>query len=406
MALFRYKAVAADGAVVEGQLEAADQQGVIDRLHAMGQIPVRAEPLGADRSQLPVAAIDQRPSRRALDLQIVLARDLANLLNAGLPLDRALAVLIDINAEPATARMLGQLREQVRSGRSLSQALAAQPRSFSPLVVNLTRAGEAGGVLGAVLGRLAEYLERSRQLRESVKTALLYPGILFLVALVSVAVLLVFVVPQFKVLFADAGRALPLSTEIVISAGEFVRHYGVLALAALVVAGFAAARALRRPALRQAWDARVLRVPLLGEVLAKAEMARAARTLGTLLANGVTLPNALAISRDTLNNRAMAAAMDRINEGVRQGQMVGALMLESGLFPRLAGQMVRIGEETGQLQSMLTKVADLYDQDVERSIKRMLAVLEPALILSMAVFIAVIIISILLGILAANELVA
>jgi general secretion pathway protein F len=276
---------------------------------------------------------------------------------------------------------------------------------FSPLTISMTRAGEAGGVLGPVLDRLSEYLERSRQIREAVKTALIYPVILLLVAMVSLVVLLLFVVPQFQVLFADAGKALPWPTAIVIALADALRHHGVWILGAVVAAAYMLAWSLRRPSVRLARDTWLLRVPLLGDVLAKTEMARVARTLGTLLANGVSLLNALAISRETLNNQAMAAAMEQIGQGVRQGQSIGALMLEQPVFPRLAAQMVRVGEETGQLDPMLATVADLYEEEVGRSVKRMLAVLEPALILLMAVIIAGVIVSILLGILATNELV-
>jgi general secretion pathway protein F len=212
-------------------------------------------------------------------------------------------------------------------------------------------------------------------------------------------------VPQFQVLFADAGEALPWPTAIVITMADALRHHGVWILGAVVAAAYMLAWSLRRPSVRLARDTWLLRVPLLGDVLAKTEMARVARTLGTLLANGVSLLNALAISRETLNNQAMAAAMEQIGQGVRQGQSIGALMLEQPVFPRLAAQMVRVGEETGQLDPMLATVADLYEEEVGRSVKRMLAVLEPALILLMAVIIAGVIVSILLGILATNELV-
>ncbi|MEZ5444496.1 MAG: type II secretion system F family protein [Gammaproteobacteria bacterium] len=405
MPLYRYQSVAADGSLIEGAIESPDKQGVIDRLHALGQIPVRAELATAADAARAGDRSAARAGRRSLELQISLSRDLANLLKAGLPLDRALAVLIDTTASPDARRVLEELRDRVRGGQALSQAMAGQPSMFSPLAVSMTRAGEAGGVLAPVLNRLAEYLERSRQIREAVKTALIYPVILLVVAMVSLVVLLLFVVPQFQVLFADAGRALPVPTQIVIALAEALRRYGVWMLLVAVGAVYLAAWAVRRPAAQLTWHAWLLRVPLLGDVLAKTEMARLARTLGTLLANGVSLLNALAISRETLNNRAMAAAMEQIGEGVRQGRSIGSMMLEHPLFPRLAAQMVRVGEETGGLDPMLATVADLYDQEVERSVKRLLAVLEPALILLMAVVITGVIVSILLGILATNELV-
>ncbi len=298
------------------------------------------------------------------------------------------------------------MRDDVRGGRALSQALEARREVFSRFYVNIVRAGEAGGALGDVLGRLAETMERNKETRESVKSALIYPTILVGVAAVSVVVLLIFVVPQFEHTFAQAGKALPLATMVVVV--RWARSSatgGGPCCSAIVALAWWLPRRLARPAVRRRVDARLLRLPIVGDLVTKIEVARFARTLSTLLANGVTLLSGLAIVKETMGNGVLAGALDGVIARLREGKGFGRPLADTGLYPRLATQMILVGEESGRLEEMLARVADVYDREVQTAVKRFLAVLEPALILSLAVMIGGIVFSILLGVMGMSELV-
>jgi general secretion pathway protein F len=298
-----------------------------------------------------------------------------------------------------------QIRDDVRSGKALSQALDARRDVFDRFYVNIVRAGEAGGALGVVLTRLADTMERNKELRESVKAALIYPTILIGVAVMSVMVLLVWVVPQFQQTFEQAGKALPLPTQIVVIVGTALRHWWWAILGGVVLVVAWSRRRLRQPEVRGRWDARLLRWPLVGELVRKVEVARFARTLATLLANGVTLLAGLAIVKETLGNLVLAGSLDGVIARLREGKGFARPLAETNLFPKLATQMILVGEESGSLEEMLTRVAEVYDREVQIEIKRFLAVLEPALILGLAVLIGGIVFSILLGVMGMSELV-
>jgi len=411
MALFRYKAVNAAGDIAAGEIEAANEAAIVDLLRDQGLMPTRVEAATAGRSAGPAAASPRRQSIFAArtvtrDALLGLTRELATLLRAGLPLDRALEVLISLAPSPPVARLLQTIRDEVRGGKSLSQAVDMHRNVFSRFYVNIVRAGEAGGALGVVLTRLAETMERNKELRDSVKSALIYPTILIGVAVTSVMVLLVFVVPQFQQTFAQAGKALPLPTEIVIVVGTALRKYWWLMIIVVVSSVWIVRRRLRSPTVRYRWDGRLLRAPLIGDLLAKVEVARFARTLATLLGNGVTLLAGLAIVKETMTNSVLAHALDGVTTLLREGKGFGKPLSETGLYPRLATQMILVGEESGRLEEMLTRVAEVYDREVQIAIKRFLAVLEPVLILGLAVFIGGIVFSILLGVMGMSELVA
>jgi general secretion pathway protein F len=276
--------------------------------------------------------------------------------------------------------------------------------AFSRFYLNMIRAGEAGGALEVVLKRLTEFLERSQALRETVTSALIYPMILLTVSALSVIILLTFVVPQFQRLFADAGKALPLATQIVIAVGDGFRHYWWVGALLMVLAVVTLRRQFSQPESRARWDRWLLRLPLVGDLIAKVETARLSRTLGTLLGNGVSLLNALAIVRETLSNQVMATALGEVAEHVKAGRGLAEPLQDAESFPKLAVQMIRVGEETGQLQEMLIQIADTYDGEVQTAVKRLLTLLEPAMILGLGVIIAGIIMSILVAILSLNEL--
>ena len=403
MATFEYKAVKANGEIVEGDMEAPDEATVVLRLQAEGFIPVRTAP--ARKGMKLELSLARRGGGKIGQKQItLLTRELASLLEAGLTLDRALQILLELNDDPAMSQLLGTLQEKMRGGKTFSVALEEQRKLFSKLYVNMVRAGEAGGALQAVMARLADYLERSAELRESVKSALIYPIILVTVAGLSVALLLVFVVPQFAQMFADMGQTLPLPTRIVIGTGDFVRGYWWL-LVLLGVGVYVAARArLARPEVRYAWDRRLLRMPLFGDLLTKVETARFSRTLSTLVENGVSLLGALTLVKDVISNRIIAETVEKAADKLRHGRGLAEPLMEEGVFPRLALQMMKVGEESGQLETMLSKVADMYDKEVRTTVQRMLALLEPLLIVGLGVVVAGIIMSILVAIMSVNQL--
>ena len=410
MPLYSYRAVSAAGDVSSGELEAANESEIVDRLRDQGLLPMQiAQSLGGGTA----AGAVERPPRQSLfapkrvtrDNVLGITRELATLLRAGLTLDRALELLISLATSLPVAVMLQGIRDEVRGGKALSQALDARRDVFSRFYVNIVRAGEAGGALGTVLARLAETMERNKELRDSVRSALIYPTILIFVAVASIMILLIYVVPQFQSTFAQAGKALPIPTQVVIAVGTFLRNWwwALIPGAALAVLWFR--RRGRVPAIRRVRDARLLRMPLLGDLIAKVEIARFARTLSTLLANGVTLLAGLAIVKETMGNVVLSTGFDGVIAKLREGKGFGRPMAETGLYPRLATQMILVGEESGRLEEMLSRVADVYDREVATAVKRFLAVLEPVLILGLAVMVGGIVFSILLGVMGMSELV-
>ncbi|MGH8712712.1 MAG: type II secretion system F family protein [Casimicrobiaceae bacterium] len=419
MPLYRYKAVSTAGELSSGELDAANEAEIVDRLRDQGLMPMQVVASsgaggGGSAARTTSSAAPARRERQSMfaskkvsqDQLLAITRELATLLRAGLPLDRALEVLIGLAPTPPVATLLQAIRDEVRGGKSLSQALDMHRTLFTRFYVNIVRAGEAGGALGTVLTRLAETMERNKDLRESITSALIYPTILIGVAVTSVMVLLVFVVPQFQQTFSQAGKALPLPTQVVILFGTALRKYWWLAILIISALIWLTRRRLRNPEVRFRWDSRLLRMPLLGDLLAKVEVARFSRTLATLLTNGVTLLSGLTIVRETMTNSVLARALDGVITRLREGKGFGRPLVETGLYPKLATQMILVGEESGRLEEMLNRVADVYDREVQIAIKRFLAILEPAMILGLAVLIGGIVFSILLGVMGMSELVS
>ncbi|HTI48529.1 MAG TPA: type II secretion system F family protein [Casimicrobiaceae bacterium] len=408
MPLYAYRAVSPAGEVSAGELDAANESEIVDRLRDQGMMPMEVAPATAAGT----AAAAPRARRRwfaakrvSRDNLLAMTRELATLLRAGLPLDRALQILIDLAPTPPVAALLQGIRDDVRGGKALSQALDTRREVFSRFYVNIVRAGEAGGALGVVLQRMADTMERNKELRESVRSALIYPTILVCVAVTSVMVLLVYVVPQFEQMFSQAGKALPLPTAVVIFVGNGIRRYWWAIVGGVFLAVGWFRRRGRTPRVRRIRDARLLRAPLLGDVIAKLEVARFARTLSTLLGNGVTLLAGLSIVKETMTNVVLGGALDGVVAKLREGKGFGRPLSETGVYPRLATQMILVGEESGRLEEMLARVADVYDREVQVAIKRFLSILEPVLILSLAVLVGGIVFSILLGVMGMNDLI-
>lgn len=397
MALFRYKALSTAGETLEGQMEAGSADEVVVRLQEQGHLPVearRADEAGGG------ASLSGLLRRRELDEAQVLqfTQQLATLLGAGQPLDRALGILLELPDTVQARRVIERIREAVRGGTPLSTALEQQHGLFPRLYVNLVRAGEAGGNVHEALRRLADYLERSARLRGRVVNALIYPVILVVMIIVSVGFLMAVVVPQFQQLFDSLNAELPWYSKVVLELGLFTRDWWWLVLAAMVAAGLLLAARLRQPEARRALDARLLRLRFAGDLVARLDTARLARTLGTLVRNGVPLLTALNLSRPVLGNRVLAEAIDVAAEEVKTGSSLGHALGRRKVFPRLAVQMVQVGEESGELDTMLLKVADTFDQETANALDRLMAALVPALTVLMTAVVAVIILSVLLPI--------
>lgn len=400
---FHYRAAAADGSIVDGVLIGESREHVVAQLQAAGQIPIRV-----DRSVSPGNTFRLKLKRRNSVTEQQIAdstRDLATLLRAGMPLDRALDTMISLAEGSPLAKLLDDVRQRVNQGAALADAMEQQGRIFSRFYINLLRAGESSGALEQVLERLADHLESSKEVRDSLTSALIYPAILVLVAVTSVLVLLAYVVPQFTQMFEGAGRALPLSTRITISAGEFLQNYGWLLFALAAVTVWTIRRQLQSDSGSYKWHKRLLNLPLAGPVIVKMEVARFARTLSILLQNGLPLLKALCIVKDTMSNHVLAAGIERVAGSLREGQSLARPLAESTDFPQFAIRMIGVGEQSGNLQDILVQIADVYDRDTRTTIKRTLALLEPILILALGVIIAAVIISILIAILSVNELV-
>jgi general secretion pathway protein F len=411
MAEFAYKAASAGGGVVEGRIEARSRDEAIRRLVDQGLTPVGvfdpgSAPVGASagaalRRQRRWSFGADRPTRADV---LALTSELAVMLRAGLPLDGALRVLLGMDHRPSVTQLVAQILEAVKGGMPLSRALGGHGELFGAFYVNMVRSGEASGQLGAVLARLVEHLERMRSLRESVVSALIYPGILLTVAVLSVLAILIFIVPQFEELFRDAHEALPLATRFVLGAGHLVVDYGVYLLVGLVVGGFGLARWLRSAAGQRWWQGRLARLPLLGRVRHEYNLARFTRTFGTLLANGVPILTALGIAGETLEDAQLRDSIKGVAPKVKSGGRLAEALQATGSFEPLAINLVRVGEETGSLDRMMLELATILDRKVETGIKRGLTVLEPALILGLGLIVAVVIVSIIMGILTVNEL--
>jgi len=398
MTQFRYRAVTASGEVLQGQMEAASLDEVVSRLQDQGHTPLDARAAEAETGGSGLAALFRRGPFTG-DQLAQFTHQLATLLGAGQPLDRALGILMDLPEGERAKQLIERVRDRVRGGTPLSQAMDDEHGVFPKLYISLVRAGEAGGSLEDTLRRLADYLERSQQLRGSIINALIYPAFLMVGVLGSLLLLLAYVVPQFVPIFEDMQVPIPWITQAVLAVGSVLQTWW-WALLILLVLGVLIVRArLRDPAMLLAWHARLLTMCVVGPLLLKVQTARIARTLGTLLKNGVPLLSALGIARQVTANRALDEALEQAAEQVKGGTGLSLALAQSQRFPRLALQMVQVGEEAGQLDTMLLKVADTFELESRRAIDRLLAALVPALTIVMTVMVAIIMAAILLPLL-------
>jgi len=400
MPVFLYRAADRAGHTIDGVMEAPDARAVIERLHKESYFPVRVAP-HAERKAWPTFG-GNRVRQRDL---LAMTQQLATLFEAGLPLDRALVILQELAPSPKLGAIVTDLLHSVRGGSSLSDALAKHhPRPFTRLYINMVRAGEKGGVLEVALRRLAEFLEARAAFADAVVSALAYPLVITTVGAGAVVFLLTFVVPRFATIFADLHQAIPLPTQILMTVSTAMQSYwwvGALVVAAVVL-GWRLWTGT--PEGRLQWDRVLLRLPRVGSLTMKIETARFLRTLGTMLKSGVPVLGALAVVGDMMSNQIVARSVQRLSDSVKRGGTVASGMREHGQFPSLAVHMVRVGEETGRLEDMLLKAADTLEGDVRTDLKRMIGLLEPAVILAMGVLVAFIVVAMLLAIFSINDI--
>lgn len=407
MTAFRYTAIAADGTRLTGTMTASSSDEVMLRLRRQGAMPVRAAPADARREGWSNLLRMEFRFRRGAGGQTVavLIRELATMLAAGQDLDRALRYL----QETAPARMravAGGLRDAVRDGSPLSDAMGRYPTVFTPLQAALVRAGEAGGELAPALTRLADMLDRQRSLSSAVVSALIYPALLLVAMTGAVALLVTQVLPQFVPMFEQNGVQPPASIRTLMAAGDVVQNHGVLLLAGLCLCIVAASAALRAPAVRLGLDTLLLRLPVAGPIVREVLAARFTRVLGTLLVNGVALIPALRIVRDAIGNRLAQRAVERASLSTRGGGALTPELEQAGIFPVRTIHLLRLGEETAQIGPMALRAADIHDEQTRVATQRLMSLLVPVLTILMGLAVGGIVASLMSAMLSLNNLAA
>jgi general secretion pathway protein F len=400
VATYFYKAVASDGRVRTGSVAGETEKTVARDLRKQGLTPVY---VGAQAQKKGlVLDLPDFASGKQRDV-LFFTQELSTLLNAGVPLDRALSIASELTERTGFRSILLDVLRVLKGGKSLADSLATHPKYFSDLYVNMVRAGEASGALGPIFERLSEF-ERSRDdLRSYIISSMMYPALLTAVGLGSVFVMLDFVVPRFAAVFEDSRLKMPLPTQMLVQASHFVQAYWWIAAVTTLVTTIAMRTYIQTKTGRLWWDGFRLRIPLLGDALRKAETARFARAMSTLVANSVPLVQSIGISQAILNNRKISGALEAVSQGVKRGEGIAAPLRRAAVFPPLAGHLLAVGEETGRLDQMFSRMADIYETDTKASIRRFTSLFEPLVILVMGLLVGGLVLSMLLAITSINE---
>jgi type IV pilus assembly protein PilC len=408
MAKFKYMAIDANGKQKTGTVEAENQNEANAKLSAAGLMPTKISMAGAAASSPAKKAQREKKGKKARGFGKVIkteelttfTRQLATLLQAGLPLLRALEVMIRQEKNLRFKAVLEQIAEQVKSGNSFSDGLSQHPKIFDRLFVNMVRAGEAGGVLEVVLSRLALFMEKALKTKKKVKSAMVYPIVVVGVAIAIVALLMVFVVPKFQTIFDDMldGAALPGPTQLVINISSFMQQNFLATIGIVVVVFFGFKFLLRTGPGARAFNWCSIHLPKVGDLVRKVNIARITRTFGTLLSSGVPILQSLTITKDITGNAFYSGALNRIHDSVRDGESLAAPMERESIFPNMVTSMVDVGEETGELAEMLNRIADNYDEDVDNAVAGITSIIEPVMIVFLAVVVGFIVIALFLPI--------
>jgi len=402
VATFFFRAVASDGKVRSGSLSGDTEKAVAGDLRKQGLIPVYVgvAPKGASfELKMPAFGAGRRHN------VLFFTQELSTLLNASVPLDRALSITAELTDKPSFRALVLDVLRVLKSGKTLADSLATHPDHFSDLYINMVRAGEAAGSLAVIFERLSEFERTRDDLRNYIISSMIYPVLLAGVGLCSILILLNFVVPRFATIFDGGTMKVPVPAQIMIAASHIVRTYWWMAASALAATVTVWRVYTRTAAGRMWWDGLRLRIPLLGDALLKAETSRFARAMGTLVANTVPLVQSLNIAAATLNNRTISAALVGVAQGVKRGEGIAVPVRKAGVFPPLVSHLLTVGEETGRLDQMFVRMADIYENDTRASIRRFTSIFEPVVILVMGVLVGALILSMLLAITSINDVV-
>jgi type IV pilus assembly protein PilC len=325
-----------------------------------------------------------KPKIKLKDL-VVFTRQFATMIDAGLPLVQCLDILSSQQDNPTFKEVLLKVKEDVESGSTFAEALAKHPKAFNELYVNLVAAGEVGGILDTILSRLATYIEKAQKLRKQVKSAMTYPATIVGIALVVIAVILIFVIPAFEKMFQDFGGALPLPTQIVINLSNFIQDYFLLIIAAIFILIFAFKKIYNSQKGRELFDNWALKLPIFGILIRKVAVAKFARTMSTMISSGVPILDGLDIVRKTAGNKTVEKAIANVRQSISEGRTIAEPLKASGVFPPMVCQMIEVGEQAGALDTMLSKIADFYDEEVDESVNALTSMMEPLLMLFLGV---------------------
>ncbi|MGB7576151.1 MAG: type II secretion system F family protein [Thermodesulfobacteriota bacterium] len=402
MAEYLYKATTLSGQTVEGAMDGKDEETIIHSLHQLGYIPIRIVSHQEQETgfRLP-SFLRQRVGVKNL---LAFTQELSTLISAGLPLDRSLNILGTVTENDTLREAVKDVLRRVEGGNSLAEALGNHPRIFPKLYVNMVKAGESGGFLETILSRLAQYLQGTKEIRDHLISVMIYPLILILVTGISITVLVTFVIPRFARIFSDIKQTIPLPTQIVLTFSQLVRDYWWAGVGAAALIYFGLKAYKKDEERRWRWDRSKLRWIVVGDLIKKVEVARFARTLGTLLQSGVSILPAFNLVKEISQNLAISRSIAHIQDRLREGKGISKSMEETGVFPPLAIHMINVGEETGTLDQMLIKVAEAYEESVRTAVKRFVSLLEPLIILVMGGVILFIVVSILWAIISVNDL--
>jgi len=407
MPLFAYSAVDAQGKTHQGTLEANSAADAATAIKKKGQFPTNISETTAAASGKAAGkgfsfkfslggggGTGKVPSKTLT----VFTRQLSTLISAGLPLLRSLRTLGKQEKDANLKKIMLGLSESVEGGTTFSEALTQHPKAFNKLYVNMVKAGELGGVLEIVLTRLAEFAEKSQRIKGKVTSAMVYPLVVLTIAVGIVTFLMLFIVPKFEEIFKDmlGGRPLPFITQMVMDLSRFIQGNFLLIAGGIVVGVFATRFAMNVPGIAAAVDSYKLKIPLFGDMLTKTSVARFSRTLGTLVSSGVPILQALNITRDTAGNLRVSKAVESIHDNVKEGESMVTPMEVSGIFPPMVVSMVQVGEETGQLPDMLTKVADVFEEEVDNAVSGLTSLLEPVMIVLLALVVGTIVVALFL----------
>jgi len=378
MATFTYSARTLTGELQSGTIDLPSREEVVAYLRRQRLIPVKVE---EKKSQFELSIGSGIGTRQI----VIFTRQFATMINSGLPLVQSLDILAKQTESKALRKVIEQVLYDVEAGNTLADSMRKHPKAFSELYVNMVAAGEAGGILDVILLRLATFLEKADALRRKIKGAMIYPAVIMVVAAAAVATLLIFVIPTFENMFASAGVPLPLPTRLVIELSRLLQSYWWAIGGAIVLLVVAIRQIYKTPAGQLAIDRLLLRIPLIGSLLRKAAIARFTRTLGTLVSSGVSILDGLEITARTAGNRVLHDAIMSSRASIAGGETISEPLKRSGVFPPMVVQMINVGEQTGGLDEMLTKIADFYDDEVDSAVEALLAAMEPLMIVVLGV---------------------